>query len=216
MHKQESHLSIMNASFRKAMASDVDAALPLIYSAGPYSFDYVFASAKHTSGLNFLRYCYLKGNGQFGYNNHFVGEFDNKVVVSGTCYSGQKLILFNLINLMRIVSFFGLKASIAVIVRGLRTEMVIKPPGWNTHYIAHVGVTPTIRGKGLGTQMMDFLTATGSKLNRKTVELDVDKINTQAHKLYLRLGFKETLITASTLKNKYGYVPDSIKMQRPI
>ena len=62
-------------SFRKAKISDAKDAVPLIYSSGPETWEYVFGSKRKGSAINFLTYCFQKGYTQFGANNHVVLEY---------------------------------------------------------------------------------------------------------------------------------------------
>lgn len=60
-------------------------------------------------------------------------------------------------------------------------------------YIIFVGVIPSYRGKGLGTQMVRYLSEIIENRGQETVLLDVDCDNYPAIKGYLNAGFKPVL-----------------------
>lgn len=59
-------------------------------------------------------------------------------------------------------------------------------------WITRVGVLPERRGKNLGQFLMDALISNAHLNGARLVQLEVIKGNTPAHKLFLKLGFRET------------------------
>jgi len=57
-------------------------------------------------------------------------------------------------------------------------------------YIDTLGVHPDQQGKGIGTQLLEFLIDEYVRKRGKTVGLLVDEENPNAKRLYLKLGFK--------------------------
>ena len=191
---------------RPARSEDVDAAVPLIYSSGPDAFDYVFGDA-----WTFLRHAYLDGAGELGYRSHTVAEVDGNVVGVGAAYSGDTNLTFTVAAARQIVRHFGLRAP-AAIVRGLRTERVIRPPDKDMHYIGHVGVVESMRGRGIGARLIRHFLADGRARGCRTAELDVAVTNPDAQRLYERLGFRVEVERASTLRNANGSVSTHRRM----
>src|SRR4051794_5913798 len=118
----------MSPLFRPATPSDVDDAVPLIYSSGPAAFDYVFNVPGHASAQEFLRRAFLDGAGEFGYRNHVVGVAYGVVVAVGAAWSGASTLSFTLAAARQILGCYGPIAGPSVMIRGIRVESVIPPP----------------------------------------------------------------------------------------
>ncbi len=200
----------MQLHFRPARADDVDAAIDLIYSSGPGAFDYVFADAAGDA-RHFLRRAFVDGAGQFGHRNHVVGEADGRVVAVGTGFGRESSATFTLAALRQILAHYGLRAA-GPVVRGLRTEGVIRPPGRGEHYLAHLGVAPECRGQGIGRALVAHLLDAGRALGRSSATLDVAVDNPRAEQLYQRLGFAVVAERPSRLGNAHGHVPGHRRM----
>lgn len=188
----------MPLTFRPARSTDVDAAIPLIYSAGPDAFDYAFARPGRNSAQDFLRYAFLHGGGQFGWRQHWVGEQDGQVVAAGTVFGGEQNLGYMLAASRQILGFFGL-GSLPVIRRGLQLERIICPPPRRTLYLAHLGVTPDLRGEGLGSQLIEHFLQHGRRSGLPVAALDVSAANPKAQALYERLGFTVDIERTSNL-----------------
>ncbi len=50
-------------------------------------------------------------------------------------------------------------------------------------------ITPEYRGKGLGKQVLEFITAEARKIEIKVLHLEVARSNKKARKLYAQAGF---------------------------
>lgn len=200
----------MNINFRGATPKDVDAAVPLIFSSGPGAFDYIF-SPKPGQAQEFLRYTFQDGAGEFGYKNHIVGELDGKVVAIGAAFDGESTLNFFLAAGRQIASFYGL-AAFSVIRHGLQVESIIQPPKGRLHYIAHLGVDPSLQSKGIGSRLVEHLMEQGRKAGKTQTALDVSVLNPRAQELYKRLGFQLTVHRPSTLKG----VPSHNRLERAL
>jgi len=200
-------------TFRPARADDAPEAVPLILSSGPESFAYVFATPIQTPA-DFLHRAFPGGSGQFGFRNHVVGEIDGQVVAAGAGWSSATNLAFLLAALRQFVPFFGPLGTPPVVVRGLRTEVVIRPPTSSEFYIGHLGVAPTHRGRGIGEALIAHLLAIGATTGRSRAVLDVSVENPRAQALYTRLGFRVTAVRPSTLRRAAGYVPSHRRMEQ--
>ena len=200
--------------FRAATVQDVAAAVPLIHSSGPAAFDYVFALPGRGDAQAFLRRAFVDGAGEFGWRNHLVGELEGVVVAVGAGFGGEAALAFTLAAARQILVHYGLRHAPGVIERGLRVERVIPPPARGMHYLAHLGVSPGLRGQGIGRALIDELIRRGLQHGRRRMVLDVATSNPRAQALYQRLGFAVTGERRSTLANTQGTVPDHRRMER--
>jgi ribosomal protein S18 acetylase RimI-like enzyme len=194
--------------FRPARASDADAAVPLIHSAGPAEFDLVFARPRGPTAQDFLRYAFARGSGQFGWQAHTVGELDGAVVAAGTHYTSAETVPYLLSGAQRIVAFYGLAAP-DVMQRGIRLERLIPPPPKGVLYLAHLGVAPSQRSTGVGTKLVEVLLQKGRDAGLPLAGLDVAASNPRAQALYERLGFTVQAERTSTLPGMvaHRYMP---------
>jgi len=196
---------------RPAKKEEVEIAVPLIYSSGPPSFEYVFKNKK-MDAQGFLRYAFVREGGEFSFQNHHSLYKDGKMVGIGTAFNAKEASGFTTADGLNIFRFYGWK-SFGVIKSGLQTERLIKLPEKDEIAIAHLGIAPELRGQGLGTKMIELLKETANKTVNSYWVLDVSEENPKAKALYERLGFKTTQKNNSTLKNQFSYVPNHFRME---
>lgn len=203
----------LRVQFRRAGPDDALAAVPLIYSSGPAAFDYVF-SARSGDAQAFLQRCFVDGAGEFGWRNHWVGIVDGRVVAVGAGYGADSKWPFTLAAARQILGHYGARQGLSVISRGLRVESLIRPPDGDMHYLAHLGVVPELRGRGVGRALIDQLIGTARDAGRRRVVLDVAVSNPRAEALYRRAGFKVVSERRSRLVQGETRVPDHRRMER--
>jgi len=184
----------MPLNFRPARPDDVELAVPLIYSSGPAAFDYVFPRAQ-----DFLRSAFVSGHGQFSHRQHWVGELDGRVVVTGTLVSASDNLSNMLAATWQILRFYGPVQALGVIRRGLQMEQLIPPPKKGFNYLAHLGVQPGLTGQGIGSQLIDYFLKLGHARGLPNAALDVSAENPLAQALYERLGFAVVVERRSSL-----------------
>lgn len=195
---------------RKSSKSEAAIAVPLIYSSGPPTFEYVFKN-KTKTGTDFLHHAFLREGGEFSFDNHFSLYSDDNMVGIGSVFDGKMAKMFTLHDGMNILRFYKY-SCISVILNGLQVEKIIKLPKANEIALAHIAISPEHRGKGLGTELMNqLMNVTKAKEKQKFV-LDVSEENPRAQALYDRLGFKVTDNMESILQNKYSYVANHRRM----
>jgi ribosomal protein S18 acetylase RimI-like enzyme len=202
--------------FRPAEPEDAAVAVPLIYSSGPAAFDFVFATSDGGNAQLFLYSCFVDGAGEFGWRNHWVGVSGGNVVAVGAGYGADTKWPFTLAAARQILKHYGVGRAIGVISRGLRVESVIRPPDGDIHYLAHLAVTPELRGQGIGRALIDQLMSTARAAGRYRIVLDVAANNPRAEALYRRAGFQVVGERKSRLGNALGKVPDHRRMERTI
>jgi ribosomal protein S18 acetylase RimI-like enzyme len=142
----------MTLRFRPAVAGDVAQAVPLMYSAGPEGFEYVFTQGRR-SALDYLRYAFADGAGVFGHRNHTVVEQDGSVVGIGAFYSGVEYNQLSQGTLLQILRFYNF-SCLPVLRRAMQTTHWMPPPGRRTLYVANLGVAPEMRGQGIGARLL--------------------------------------------------------------
>lgn len=199
--------------FRLAAPTDADAAVPLIYSSGPATFDYVFSVPGRATAVEFLRQAFLDGAGEFGFRNHVIGVRAGIVVASGAAWSGATTLSFTLAAARQILRCYGPIAGLGVVARGLKVESVIQPPARDCWYVAHLGVPPELRGQGIGVRLVEHLLAQGRDRGLPYAALDVAATNPRAQQLYERIGFRVTRERESRLANAQARVANHRRME---
>jgi ribosomal protein S18 acetylase RimI-like enzyme len=201
---------------RAAAAADVADAVPLIYSSGPSAFDYVFNIGGAKDAQAFLRFAYLKGGGEFGWQAHRVAVIGDRVVAAGAVFDGREVLRFTIAGALQILRFYGPIRAWGVMLRGLRTEAVIQPPRAEEYYVCHVGVRGELRGQGIGARFVRHLLESLDPTRHRCATLDVALTNPRAQLLYERLGFVVEALRVSNLQSQRGQVADHFRMRLPI
>jgi ribosomal protein S18 acetylase RimI-like enzyme len=200
-------------AFRPAQAADATLAVPLIHSSGPAAFDYVFAVPNRSDAQAFLHRAFVDGAGEFGWRTHCVATLDGRVVAVGAGYDGGSALRFTLAAARQIFVHYGLRHAPGVIARGLEVERLIPPPTRGMHYLAHFGVTPALRGQGIGRALIEHLIAQTRTAGCTRIVLDVAMSNPRAQALYERAGFVVIGERVSPLGNARGTVPGHRRME---
>jgi ribosomal protein S18 acetylase RimI-like enzyme len=201
-------------TFRAATRADVADTVPLIYSSGPGAFDYVFNIDGTRDAQAFLRFAYLNGGGEFGWRAHRVTETGGRVVAAGAAYDGRAALRFTIAGALQILRFYGPIRAWGVMVRGLRTETIIRPPRADEYYLCHLGVREGLRGQGIGARFVRHLLEGLDDKRHRCASLDVAVTNPRAQLLYERLGFAVDMLRSSKLQNRRGRVVDHYRMSR--
>lgn len=199
----------MQLEFRQANPSDVEEAVPLIYSAAPEVFDYIFLP--HIA-KQFLHFAFQSKKGLFGCENHLVAVSDENVVGIGAFYSGKEYTRLALAHSKSVMSFYGLKKCWPVLKRGLQFRFFLTSPSRDEEYIANLGVSEKLRGHGVGTQLILHAKERAIKKGKKIYSLDVAVNNPRAEKLYSKLGFAMTEEKTFKFTGKSNSIPNVRRM----
>ncbi len=178
----------MNLRSRPAEAGDVEQAVPLMYSAGPEGFEFVFTQGRR-SALDYLRYAFADGAGMFGHRNHTVVEQDGSVVGIGAFYSGVEYNQLSQGTLQQILRFYRFSCP-PVLRRAMQTTHWMPPPGRRTLYVANLGVASELRGQGIGARLLLEQMKHARNTRKAKFALDVADNNPRAQQLYERLGLR--------------------------
>lgn len=204
----------MQITIRSAQPGDVAIATPLIFSAGPAAFSYVFSHRTRLDALGFIEQAFACDRGEFSWRYHHIAELDGEVVGTAVGYTGAMAKRFLWPAVGNILRCYGAIGACGVIRRGLQVEKIIVPPSrTDLFYIGNVAVAPALRGRGIGQQIMEHMHAEGQRLGSSVCALDVSAENPRAEALYARLGYRVVKENPSTLQNEAGRVPDHRRME---
>ena len=199
-----------SVAFRSCKPSDIERAVPLIYSSGPDAFDYVFKSTK-LSAKDFLSFAFKTKGGEFSYDNHTAMELAGELIGIGSVFSGNQAASFSIHDATKILRLYKVR-GLRIMARGLSVEKIIKLPKKNETALAHIAIDKKHRSKGYGRKLMEHLMSVAPIKSDGYFVLDVSELNPRAKALYERLGFRVQKLNTSSLKNKSGFVANHYRM----
>ncbi|PJZ65779.1 GNAT family N-acetyltransferase [Leptospira wolffii] len=197
----------LNLHIRPARPEDAEAAVPLIYSSGPASWDFVFNEGRITS-KEFLTRSFRGTRNTISYKNHFVAEKDGEIVGTIVIYTSSRFLLWNAGTAGNIFRTYGWRAP-KVAIRGLTMEGMIQPPKSGCLYLGHIAVPVSWRKKGIGEALIRFAVSTFPEFSK--ISLDVSQENPGAKSLYEKVGFK--IVESRKFSGPKGKVPDHYYME---
>ena len=204
----------MTVRIRPARPEDAAQAAPLIFSAGPNAFNFVFSHRTRLGAEGFIAHAFKSERGEFSWRYHRVAELDGEVVGTAVGYTGAMAKDFLWPALGHIFHCYGLIGAVRVIRRGLQIEKIIVPPSrQDMFYIGNVAVLPALRGRGIGRRIMAHMHAEGRDLGATLCALDVSAENPRAQALYTQLGYRVVKENPSRLVNAAGRVADHRRME---
>jgi len=194
----------MTIQFRACLASDVNDVIPLMYSAGPEAFRYVFSVDDAEQVIDFLHYAFCQGDGEFGYKDHQVAIEDGRIVALVGRRCAKSNFAHTVTAIKQIFSFYRVFTAVKVIYRGLRFEAIVMPPRKNVVCLHNLAVSEGQKGKGFGQQIINHFIDHEKTIKTPVICLDVAETNPRAKALYQRLGFIVKRKKTAHLKNKFG------------
>jgi ribosomal protein S18 acetylase RimI-like enzyme len=165
-------------NIRKAEKSDSKYIAPILLLAMEDIIYKFIAKEDYASAKDFLQYFVERENNQYSYQNCFVAEDNNEIIGAVNIYNGADI--------------EELRNPIIEYVRKHYNPEF--DPEFETregeYYIDSLGVNPKYQGKGIGSQLLQFLIDKYVHKNKEVLGLLVEEDNPSAKKLYLKLGFK--------------------------
>jgi ribosomal protein S18 acetylase RimI-like enzyme len=179
----------LDIRLRVARASDTPAAVPLLYSAGPKAFEFLFGTPQAPARA-FLDYAFAEGDGLFGHRAHWAAEVDGELAGIGAFYDGGQVLRLALGTSRQSLRFFGAARGAAVIGRMAQLGRIAPAPPRDVRFVADLGVCAAMRGRGIGTRMLAHQVGMARHRGKRFLGLDVGVDNPRAQVLYERLGFQ--------------------------
>lgn len=200
---------------RKARNNDRGDIAGLMYSAGPELYDYVYKSGAKDA-REFIAYEFKSGRGFCGHKNVTVAVHEGEVVGTACFYGREQYRKLLLGTTANAIAFFGLRGILPVLQRSLDIESVMKPPRKAEIYLANFGVSPKVRGMGVGTQIINTTLESLKDSHYRVFGLDVADTNPRAESLYARLGLNVVKFKTFTGNKRNILVPNSKKMEKEL
>lgn len=204
-------MSATDLTIRPATAGDTDAAVPLIYSAGPQAFDWTFAGG--ASALPFLMRVFPTGRGFFGCQNHHVAVLDGRVVGTIAVYSAAEYRQMSRDTLLQVFRYRTPWQWPRVLQRCLANQQWMPPPRRRMDYVANLGVAQDLRSRGIGAALLAFGEDYARQRGKSVYALDVADSNPRAEALYRRLGFQ---LSGTQHSPSPGVVPGARRLEKQL
>ena len=195
---------------RAARTGDQAAAVPLIHSAGPVAFDYVFGR-RGRPATAFLDFAFASGRGLFGSCNHFVAVHGGQVVATVSLYSAPEHKTLTRVLPLQITQFYGVVRAAGVLRRSLQVAGMMPGPEEHVEYLANFGVAPELRSRGIGRRVLQFACDRARERGKRLLALDVVVGNARAQALYERFGLR--VVAERGFNGPAGRVPDTRRME---
>lgn len=178
----------MNLRFRPAAMADAAAVVPLMHSAGPDAYAYLFGD--HPGGPQVvIRALFEADVGFWGLSNVVVATIDDRVVATGGFYSGEEYGSLALSAIFGLPRVFGPWRGFRMLARLRRFGGHVPPPAPEMHFVQDFGVHPDLRGRGVGSALLLSQAEEARQRGKTRFGLDVATNNPNAQRLYERLGF---------------------------
>lgn len=162
---------------RFALPSDADFVAPLMFQAMEEIVYKLIGNENPSDAVDFLKTLFRQENNQYSFQNTIVFEENEEIIGSLVSYDGAKLHL--------------LREPVLELAQQFSNKKIIMEDETQAGeiYIDTLSVHPAKQGKGIGSQLIQFLTNHVAQLQVTKIGLLVDEKNPQAEKLYTRLGF---------------------------
>lgn len=168
----------MSIVIRKAEATDYKAIAQCLMLAMEDIFYVFIGENSKEKAIAFLEQLIHKKGNQYSYENCWVATSANEIVGAGLIYDGSKLRQLREAVAQEIKKVFN---------RAFNPEDETQT---GEYYIDCIGILPNQQGKGVGSALIKFLIDHYVHQRKKTLGLLVEKNNSSAKNLYLKLGFE--------------------------
>ncbi|MBI0326210.1 GNAT family N-acetyltransferase [Burkholderia plantarii] len=182
-------------TFRAARPDDAQACAPLILASGMREFGF-FLGVPDEAMVGFLAGAFASRHGRFSWRRHRVAVApDGSVAGVLAAHDGRVIALDDPHVAWLLLRRFGLRHTVASLLRGLVLEGELPAPKRSQTHVAHCAIDARWRGTGVFTALFEDACRHGAIAaaveEGREVVLDVLLSNTRAAALYRRLGFVE-------------------------
>lgn len=174
----------MEIEIRTARKTDTGPIAQLAYSAGTDVYDYLYQD----QAIDYLNHEFQSGKSFAGFNHVTVAVMEGQVIATGCFYDGKSFEALILAGIENKQCFFDAQTLIGVFERSKHMGSIMRAPREDELYLSNFGVSPDLRGKGIGTKMLDHKIQQARKDGYTIFSLDVSTNNPKGQALYERMG----------------------------
>jgi len=173
---------------RAARPLDASFAAPLIYLSLNGLADHLFQRDAETIE-RMISKLFARNAGRFGYGHAFIAEHENISAGIMIASFGRDLNRQNLQTAHHLITVLGFKNGVRFIQRGI--TLPGGPEAYDDEFfISNLGISPSMQGRSFGSQMLAYAEELALGHNLAKCSLIVGSDNTNAKRLYERVGYQ--------------------------
>jgi len=176
---------------RQANQGDATTLGQLIFSSAPTALAATFNLSDEFSAINFLQSSLATAEGQYGYNNHWVVQIDERVVGCVSAWHSDLSALFHQKTLTSVTSFYGIADALSVVQASHALQNCFPKPKKHEWCIGHFAVLTQYQRQGVATALLEYMHNQALAKGKEVLCLDVESTNLPAINFYLGRGFTQ-------------------------
>ncbi|GAA6135427.1 hypothetical protein NBRC116188_22170 [Oceaniserpentilla sp. 4NH20-0058] len=197
----------MEIEIRKARVEDTGPMAQLMYSSGTDVYDYLYQE----HAIAYLQHEFETGKSFAGFNNVTVAVIEGEVVATGCFYDGKAFLQLLAEGAENKQTFFKEQTLQHLYARAKHMGSIMCAPREDELYLSNFGVTPHLRGKGIGRYMLEHQIKKARQDGYAIFSLDVSSNNPKGQALYERMGL--SVIEEKTFSDPEAGINPARKME---
>lgn len=173
---------------RAAGAADASFAASMIYLSMGHLADHLFQLNKDVIETRIAK-LFARDAGRFGYKYAFIAGLGNEAAGLLIASRGDKVNRLNLETVPHLMAVLGISNAVGLIHRA-----VTLPGGREAYddefFIGNLGILPSMQGRSFGSQLLAYAETLACENGLKKCSLVVGWHNTNARRLYERIGYR--------------------------
>ncbi len=175
-----------NITIRKGSPEDADDFPQLVLFTGPKLLPTLFGSESNLR--NVMRGSFQRVRNAFSYeHSHFI-EANGQTAAMALAFTYDQMRREQLRTMLLILRYLKL-SFLTQIIYLYRSSQILVQITEGDSYLAHIAAYPEFRSLGFGTRLLEVIEEEARTTGSKRMVLDVETYNTEAIKLYERLGY---------------------------
>ena len=178
----------LRLTIRAAQATDASLAASMLHLSMGHLADHLFQLDGKTIEAMIVK-LFARDAGRFGHKSAFIAEFENSSVGLLIASRGDKVDRLNRETIPHLIAVLGLAKALGFIHRAF-----ILPGGREAYddefFISNLGILPSMQGRSFGAQMLAYAEKLACGNDLKKCSLIVGWHNTNARRLYERIGYQ--------------------------
>ena len=175
-----------NITIRKGRPEDAQDFSQLVLFTGPELLPALFGS--ESNARNVMKGSFQHIRNAFSYeHSHFI-EANGEIAGMALVFTPDQMRREQLRTMLFILRYLKL-SFLTQIIYLYRSSQILVQITEGDSYLAHIAVYPKFRSLGLGTKLLGVIEEEARAAGSKRMVLDVETDNTEATKLYERLGY---------------------------
>lgn len=179
----------MNLIKLEIIKHDLELVSKLIYETDENLFK-KFLDKNHKTAIEKLKKLIIAGKNSYGHENIYIAENENSEIIGVVvAFRGDEIKLISETkvywNYMNFQDFIKL-----TLIKPVYDKISASSIERNDFYIGNLAVIDSMRGKGIGTKLLNQIIAIAVEKKCKRVLLDVIQYNLKAKKFYEKKGFR--------------------------